>query len=94
MGKIFRTVAFAVVAFGFAFASGSQAGTEIISDLSSQAPQPAYNYAPPPRPIYYAPPPPQFVVYPRVAYYAPGFGFYRNGHWYGRRAYHHSHNWR
>jgi hypothetical protein len=84
MAKMFCAVALVVVAF----ATGSQAGTEIISDQSVTVPVPQR------RPIYYAPPPPPVVVYPRVAYYGPRFGFYRHGHWYARHVYHHPHRWR
>jgi hypothetical protein len=81
-----------VLAFGFAFAQRTNAGTEMIEPYT--APAPNYNYAPPPpRPIYYAPPPPvSVVVYPT---FGPRFGFFGAHRFYGRHGYWRSHrHWR
>lgn len=86
MLKKYTLLAAALLAFGFASASTSSAGTEMLTDNS--APAPTYNYTP--RPVYYSPPPPPpvtVVVYPRVAYCPPpirAFGYYRYA---GHRAY-------
>ena len=82
-----------VLVFEFASAQRSNAGTEMIEPYS--APAPSYHYAPP-RPVYYVPPPPvSVVVYPRIGYFAPRFGFYGAHRFYGRHGYWHSrHHWR
>jgi len=54
MAKKFGLIALAVLAFGFAYAPHSNAGTDMIIDNSAQAPPPAPL---PPPPVYYAPPP-------------------------------------
>ena len=79
----------ALMALPFAVAN---AGTEVITDKSAQAP--TYNYAPPPRPVYYVPPPPPVVVYPAFGYYRPVrvFGQYRHG--YVRHGYRGGRYWR
>jgi hypothetical protein len=82
-------ITLAVLAFGFACAARSNAGTEVIIDNSAQAPPPAYNYAPPPPPtvVYYAPPPVPVVVYPSYNYYVRPVRVYGYHRVYGRRAY-------
>lgn len=94
MGKKYFVIALAVLAFGFATAPRSNAGTDMIEPY--QAPAPRYNYAPPPRPR-----PVVFVPPVRVGvFFGPGFGWYGprwgwGGHrFYGRPAYwrgHHRH---
>jgi hypothetical protein len=71
--KKLGVIAMALVGFGFGFAPGTNAGTEVIRDYSNEGP--AYNYAPPPpRPIYYAPPPPvNVLVFPAYGYYGPRY---------------------
>ena len=96
MEKKLIVIASAVFALGFASASRSNAGTEMIEPYS--APRPTYNYAPPPppRPVFYAPPPVVGVfVGPGYGYYGPQFGGYRAHRFYGRHAYWRSHrHWR
>jgi hypothetical protein len=96
MGKKIIVIALAVFAFGFGSAPRSNAGTEIVEDLS--APAPTYNYAPPPppRPVFYVPPPVVGVVVgPAYGYYGSRFGVYRAHRFYDRRAYWRSHHyWR
>ena len=96
MGKKIIVIALAVFAFGFGSAPRSNAGTEIVEDLS--APAPTYNYAPPPppRPVFYVPPPVVgVVVAPAYGYYGSRFGVYRAHRFYDRRAYWRSHHyWR
>ena len=79
MGK--KLIVCAVLAFGIA--ARSNAGTEIVRDLSKEfgeqpTPPPAYSYAPPPT-VYYAPP--RVIVYPSVRYVAVRpvrvFGYHR-----------------
>jgi hypothetical protein len=95
MAKKIILIASMVLAFGFASAKRSNAGTEMVEPYT--APAPTYNYAPPPpRPVYYAPPPPvSVVVYPAFGYYGPRFGFYRGHRFHGRHGYWRSHHhWR
>ena len=95
MAKKIILIASMVLAFGFASAQRSNAGTEVVEPYT--APAPPYNYAPPPpRPVYYAPPPPvSVVVYPVFGYYGPRFGFFGAHRFYGRHRYWRSHHhWR
>ncbi|MGI9114392.1 MAG: hypothetical protein DLM52_08295 [Chthoniobacterales bacterium] len=85
MGTKFRPIALAILAFGFAFAPRSNAGTEMVIDNSAQAP--AYSYAPPPPPVYYAPPPVRVVVYPAVRYYVAPVRVYAYHRVFGRARY-------
>lgn len=80
MGK--KLIVCAVLAFGIA--ARSNAGTEIVRDLSKELgeqapPPPAYSYVPPPPVVYVAPP--RVVVYPSVRYVVVRpvrvFGFHR-----------------
>ena len=83
MWKKFSVTALAVLAFGFASAPRSNAGTEIVEDL--RAPAPRYNYAPPPppRPIYYAPVPAGVFFYPTFRF-GPRFVGFRHHRFFGR----------
>ena len=74
MWKKFNVIALAVLAFGFASAQSSSAGTEVVEPYRATAPR--YNYAPPPRPVYYAPPRVGVFFYPPFPrFYGPRFGF-------------------
>ncbi len=88
MWKKFGVIALVVLAFGFASAPRSSAGTEVVEPY--RAPAPTYNYAPPPppRPIYYAPAPVGVVVYPTFRF-GPRFVGFRHRRFVGRR-----HHWR
>src|SRR5437773_9353939 len=95
MWKKFGVIALVVLAFGFASAPRSSAGTEVVEPYT--APAPTYNYAPPPppRPIFYAPRPVVgVVVTPTYGYYGPRFGYYRGHRFYGRHPYWRHHHWR
>jgi hypothetical protein len=95
MGRKIIVIALAVLAFGFAAAPRSNAGTEMIEPY--RAPAQTYNYAPPPpRPVFYAPAPVVgVVVAPAYRYYGPRFGFYGAHRFYGRQPYWRSHrHWR
>jgi hypothetical protein len=88
MGKQFIVITLAVLAFTFATALRSNAGTDMIEPY--RAPAPSYNYAPPPppRPVFYVPPPVfGVVVAPGIGYYGGGHGFYGGHRYYGRHAY-------
>ncbi len=89
MWKKFSVTALAVLAFGFASAPRSNAGTEIVEPY--RAPAPRYNYAPPPppRPIYYAPVPVGVFFYPGFRRHAPRFAVFPHRRFFGRR-----HHWR
>jgi len=83
-----KLILIALIALPFAAAN---AGTEVITDNSAQAP--VYNYAPPPRPVYYVPPPPPVYVYPAFGYYRPlrVYGYHRG---YAHHGYHNGRHWR
>lgn len=98
MGKQFIVITLAVLAFTFATALRSDAGTDMIEPY--RAPAPNYNYAPPPppRPVVYVPPV-RFGIFVAPAfggYYGPRFGYYGGHRFYGRRAYWRGHynHWR
>ena len=93
MGNKFGVIALAVCTFTFACAARSDAGTEIVRDLSAQAP--VYNYAPPPPPtVYYAPPPVRVVVVPAYRYYVAPVRVYAHHRVVGSRAYCAPDRWR
>jgi hypothetical protein len=87
MWKKFSMTALVVLAFGFASAPRSNAGTEVIEPY--RAPAPRYNYAPPPPPVYYAPAPVGVVVYPTFRRFGPRFVVFPRHRFFGRR-----HHWR
>ena len=83
MWKKFSATALAVLAFGFALAQHSSAGTEVVEPY--RAPAPRYNYAPPPpRPVYYAPPPVGVFLYPRFRFFGPRFVAFRHHRFFPR----------
>jgi hypothetical protein len=85
MGNKFGVIALAAFTFAFACAARSNAGTEIVRDLSAQAP--LYNYAPPPPPVYCAPPPVRVVVVPAYRYYVAPVRVYAHRRVVGSRVY-------
>jgi hypothetical protein len=92
MGNKFGLIALALFTFGFACAARSNAGTEIVRDLSAQAP--LYNYTPPPPTVYYAPPPVRVVVVPAYRYYVAPVRVYAHHRVGGSRAYCAADRWR
>jgi hypothetical protein len=90
MGKKFSVIA--VFTLAFACAARSNAGTEIVRDLSAQAP--VYNYAPPPPTVYYAPPPVRVVVVPAYRYYVAPVRVYAYHRVVGSRVYCAPDRWR
>jgi hypothetical protein len=95
MGKKCFVMLMAVLAFGFATALRSNAGTDMIEPY--QAPARSYNYAPPPppRPVFYVPPPPiriGIAFGPGFGYYGRGYGFYGGHRYYGRHGYGRGHH--
>jgi len=94
MWKKFNVTVLAVLAFGFASAPRSSAGTEVVEPY--RAPAPAYNYAPPP-PVYYPPPAFGVAVYPAFGFgfRGPRFGVFGVRRFHGPRIIHgHPRHWR
>ena len=89
MGNKFGLIA--VFTLAFACAARSNAGTEIVRDLSAQAP--VYNYTPPPT-VYYAPPPVRVVVVPAYRYYVAPVRVYAHHRVVGSRRYCAADRWR
>jgi hypothetical protein len=93
MGNKFGVIALAVFTFAFASGARSNAGTEIVRDLSAQAP--VYNYTPPPPPtVYYAPQPVRVVVVPAYRYYVAPVRVYAYRRVVGSRVYCAPDRWR
>ena len=89
MRKNFALTLLALAATILTFATQANAGTEMITDNSAQAPPPQYyNYAPPPRVVYYAPPPPRVVVYAPAVSVHRVYAYHRP---YVRRSHFHHH---
>jgi hypothetical protein len=80
-----KFVVLGIVVLGFAAASRTNAGTEIVRDYGGA---PVNQYAPPPPPpVYYAPPAVGVVVYPTYAFFGPRFRFVTVRHFDGRRVF-------
>ena len=96
MGNKFGLIALAMFTVVFACAARSNAGTEIVRDLSAEVP--LYNYTPPPPPppprVYYAPPPVRVVVVPAYRYYVAPVRVYAHHRVGGSRAYCAADRWR
>lgn len=91
MGNKFGVIALAVFTLAFACAARSNAGTEIVRDLSAQAP--LYNYTPPPT-VYYAAPPVRVVVVPAYGYYVAPVPVYAHRRFVDSRVYCAPDRWR
>jgi hypothetical protein len=91
MWKKLTVTALAVLAFGFASAPRSSAGTEVVEPYRARAP--AYNYAPPP-PVYYGPPVVGVAFYPGFGFFGPRFRAFGVHRFHGPHGHFRHHHWR